>query len=153
MTVSTSFQRDSSSKTDIKVGKVNCGASANTVAAVDPCEDKGGTIYNGALEKGLVRVCAFNESGMGSAIGYNDLALVSAGKKTLAVKTFLAKKTVDGLGLGPDKICQKQKASEVKVVINGDARSFCQFQDGSLIETITLSFGAVLAKELAAALK
>ncbi len=123
------------------------------VFAADPCQKKGGQVLSGTLERGLVRVCAFNESGMGSAIGYNDLALSSQGKKSLAVKTFLAKKTVDSLSLGAERICAKQKSSLVEININGDAKAFCQFKDGSLIETITLSFGSEMAKELAEALK
>lgn len=50
---------------------------ATTSFATDPCLGKGGKIVNGSHEKGLVRVCAFEESGIGSAIGYNDIFLKS----------------------------------------------------------------------------
>lgn len=121
--------------------------------AADPCLDKGGKIVKGTLEKSLVRVCAFEESGMGSAIGYNDIALSSQGNATKAVKVFLAKKTADSLSLGAKEICKKQSASAVLINFGGSEVNFCQFKDGSLIETISLSLGSVGAKELAAALK
>lgn len=125
-----------------------------SVFATDACLDKGGVIVKGSLAKSLVRICAFEESGIGSAIGYNDIFLNSQGRATLAVKVFLAKKSADSLALGAKVICNKQSAKSV--LVNFESRgpvNFCQFKDGSLIETITLSLGSVGAKEIAAALK
>jgi hypothetical protein len=125
-----------------------------SVFATDACLNKGGKIINGSLEKGLVRVCAFEESGIGSAIGYNDIFLKSQGNATTAVKVFLAKKTADSLALGAKEICKKQSANNVLINFGGnESVNFCLFKDGSLIETITLSLGSAGAKELTAALK
>jgi len=126
---------------------------STSVFANDPCLAKGGKIANGSLGRALIRVCAFEESGIGSAIGYNDIALKSQGKTTMAVKVFLAKKSSDSLALGAQVICKKQSATNVLITFGSEPVNFCQFKDGSLIETISLSLGSLGAKELAVALK
>lgn len=124
-----------------------------SVFANDPCLTKGGKIANGSLGRGLVRVCAFEESGIGSAIGYNDIVLKNQGNTTIAVKVFLAKHSADSLALGAQVICKKQSATNVLITFGNESIDFCQFKDGSLIETISLSLGSLGAKELASALK
>ena len=134
-------------------------------SASDLCTNRGGEVLLGTIQASgeVLRICSFNEMiegkyPMNSFIGDNDLAAAVAGKQTLAVHAFKVQAAGDraGTDLGVS-ICKKVTAQPVGVVFskypNSGVQTYCRFQDGSIVESLTLIAGPRQYSKLGNALK
>ena len=123
--------------------------SLSAAFASDLCTARGGEVLDVTIvdSREIGRVCMLKEViqgyPMASFIGFNDLVLAAAGKKTAAAEAFLTQAAGDHAGVDQGaSICSKVQAQLVGVVYlqhqASGAHAYCRFQDSSMIEALTL---------------